>query len=284
MVLHISRPLTVESELQWAREFLAPSVTASLDATLLLGHVLGRERSWVLAHGEEGMTVDVGARYRTLIERRAVGVPVAYLRGCCEWFGMKLTVTPDVLVPRPETEQVVEQALLVAVEREARVLVDVGTGSGAIAIQLARSLPDSRVVGIDISAAALEVARHNAAALGVSERITWLEGSVLEPLGPEPDLLVGNLPYLSENAIQELDRDVRHEPALALYAGLDGLDLYRALFEQRRSRGWTAPVVIEIDPRQASNLRSMVRDEFGEESVTVHRDYAGHDRILVVAA
>ncbi len=259
-------------------------MTASLDAALLLGHLLGRERSWVLAHGDSPLTAEVDAGYRELIGQRALGVPVAYLRGFCEWFGMKLRVTPDVLVPRPETELLVEQALRVAHDTNARVLADVGTGSGAIAIQLARSLPEARIVGTDSSASALEVARYNAAALGVRDRISWLEGDLLEPLDSEPDLLVANLPYLSEADMQDLDRDVRHEPASALYGGVDGLDLYRALFRQRHTRGWTAPVVIEIDPRQTSALKTMLRDYVSEAAVTVHDEYAGHDRILVVEA
>jgi release factor glutamine methyltransferase len=277
-------PTTAGSAVQWAKRTLTPSTTASLDAALLLGHVLSRDRSWVLAHGDEPLSAEAEARYRELVDRRATGVPVAYLRGYCDWFGLHLRVTPDVLVPRPETELLVERAVRVAHERGARFVVDVGTGSGAIAIQLARSLPSALVTGIDTSRAALELARYNAAALGVAERLNWLGGNLLESLGEEPDLLVANLPYLSESAMLELDRDVRHEPAPALYGGSDGLDLYRELFQQRRDRGWTAPVLLEIDPRQATKLTAILDASFGESRVSVHRDYAGHDRIIVVGA
>ncbi|HEY8687242.1 MAG TPA: peptide chain release factor N(5)-glutamine methyltransferase [Chloroflexota bacterium] len=270
--------------MQWAKRTLTPSTTASLDAALLLGHVLSRDRSWVLAHGDEPLSAEAEARYRELVDRRATGVPVAYLRGYCDWFGLHLRVTPDVLVPRPETELLVERAVRVALERRARFVVDVGTGSGAIAIQLARSLPSALVTGIDTSRAALELARYNAAALGVAERVNWLGGNLLEPLGEEPNLLVANLPYLSDSAMLELDRDVRHEPAPALYGGPDGLDLYRELFQQRRDRGWTAPVLLEIDPRQATKLTAILDASFGESRVSVHRDYAGHDRIIVAGA
>jgi release factor glutamine methyltransferase len=219
-----------------------------------------------------------------MIARRATGVPVAYLRGYCEWFGLKLSMTPDVLVPRPETELLVEAAIHLARNSKAHCLVDVGTGSGAIAIQLARSLPNATIVGIDTSSRALDVARHNGASLGVSDRIVWLEGNLLEPLVTAPDMIVANLPYLSDGSMRELDRDVRHEPLSALYGGPDGLDLYRELFQQRRDRGWHGPVVMEIDPRQATNLTTLVQETFSEANVRVHQDYAGRDRIVVVGS
>lgn len=284
VVLALAGPITVGASLEWAKRALAPSHTASLDAALLLGHVLSRERSWLLAHNDEPLTSGAQSMYGQLIDRRATGVPVAYLRGYCEWFGLKLRVTPDVLVPRPETELLVEEAVHVARGRGSRSVVDVGTGSGAIAIQLARSSPDARITGIDPSASALEVARYNAASVGVRDRITWLEGSLLEPLSTEPDLLVANLPYLSESAMREIDRDVQHEPEVALYGGPDGLDLYRELFRQRRRRGWTGPAVVEIDPRQAADFTTMMEKAFGEPRLTVHQDYAGRDRIVVVGA
>jgi release factor glutamine methyltransferase len=277
-------PATIGSALRWARNALAPSSTASLDAALLLGHVVGRERSWVLAHDEQLLSADGESRFGELIAHRATGVPVAYLRGYCEWFGLKLHVTPEVLVPRPETEQLVEETIRLARDHDAGCLVDVGTGSGAIAVQLARSLPDTKIFGIDSSSCALEVARRNAATVGVSDRIGWLEGNLLEPLEAAPDMIVANLPYLSDSSMTELDRDVRHEPLSALYGGPDGLDLYRQLFQQRQLRGWSGPVVMEIDPRQASNLTALVQETFSETHVRVLQDYAGRDRIVVVGA
>jgi release factor glutamine methyltransferase len=274
----------VDSALRWAREQLQPSSTASLDAQLLLGHVLHRERSWVLAHSDEPLTDESVVQYRQLISRRSTGVPVAYLRGHIEWSGLDLKVTPDVLVPRPETELVVEEAVAIAHARGARRVVDVGTGSGAIAIQLARCLPDAGIIGIDLSPRALEVARDNAERTGTRDRITWLEGDLLQPLETEPDLIVANLPYLSDRMMLELPLDVRHEPILALVGGVTGLELYRHLFEQRCDRRWPNPVVLEIDPRQSSPLRAMLRDEFSETDVYVRPDYAGLDRIVVVGA
>jgi release factor glutamine methyltransferase len=278
------RTSSVGDALRWANARLSPSPTASLDSQLLMGHVIGRERSWVLAHGDEPLIEDAADRYRQLVSARAAGVPVAYLREYSEWCGMKLRVTPQVLVPRPETELLVEEAVAVARERQARYLVDVGTGSGAIAIQLARSLPDARVTGVDVSREALELARHNAESLGTGDRTEWLEGYLLGPVRSEPDLIVANLPYLSEKMMDELGSDVRHEPVLALRGGETGLELYRELFEERHDRGWRAPVLIEIDARQSQALSIMLRDEFSEPNVRVLQDYAGLDRIVVVGA
>jgi release factor glutamine methyltransferase len=274
----------VGSALRWGREQLQPSSTASLDAQLLLGHVLHRERSWILAHHDEPLSEEAVAEYRQLISRRARGVPVAYLRGYIEWSGLKLKVTPDVLVPRPETELLVEEAVAIARSRRARRVVDVGTGSGAIAIALARCLPDAGIIGIDLSPQALEIARYNARSTGTDDRITWMQGDLLQPLTSQPDLLVANLPYLSEGMMLDLPIDVRHEPALALGGGETGLELYRNLFEQRRDRGWSTPAVVEIDPRQSSPLTAMLCSEFSETELYVRPDYAGLDRVAVVGA
>lgn len=270
--------------LRWARERLSPSPMASLDSHLLLGHAIGRERSWLMAHADEPIAVAAASHYAHLIARRETGVPVAYLRGHCEWFGMTLRITPHVLVPRPETELLVEEALTIARRRQAKNVVDVGTGSGAIAIQLARSLSSAGITGIDVSGEALQVALHNAESMRTSDRISWLQGNLLEPITSEPDLVVANLPYLSASMMSEIGPDVRHEPALALFGGPTGLELYRELFEQRQARAWSMPVVLEIDARQATELSTMLRNVFSETNVRVSQDYAGHDRIAVVGA
>ena len=197
---------------------------------------------------------------------------------------MKLRVTPGVLVPRPETELLVEEAVAVSRERKAQYVVDVGTGCGAIAIQLARSLPYAKVTGIDVSREALKVARYNAESTCTSDRTEWLEGDLLGPVTSEPDLVVANLPYLSESMMSDIGPDVRHEPPLALYGGTTGLELYRALFEQRRGRGWSMPILVEIDARQSVHLSTMLREVFAETDVRVRQDYAGLDRIVVVGA
>ncbi|HEX6508858.1 MAG TPA: peptide chain release factor N(5)-glutamine methyltransferase [Chloroflexota bacterium] len=276
--------LTVAEGMAYGRRALAASRTASLDTQLLLGHVLRRGRSWVLAHDDEELDESTAATFRALIERRAAGEPVAHLRGFVEWYGMHIEVGPQVLVPRPETELLAEEATRVATARGVQSIADIGTGSGAIAIALARELPDVGIFAADVSHEALMMARKNAAALGCEDRISWLRGNLLTPLSQRPDLIVANLPYLSNEMMGQLDADVRHEPAGALYGGPTGIELYEELFRQRETRKWNAPVLAEIDPRQAAAMSGLLRDRSHESLVRIEPDYAGLPRIVVVGA
>jgi release factor glutamine methyltransferase len=208
---------------------------------------------------------------------------VAYLRDYVEWLGMMLRISPDVLVPRPETELLAEEAIRIARERRLTACADIGTGSGCIAIALARALPEARVQATDISPAALEVARMNAAALGVSERISLGPGPLLAPLTREPQLITANLPYLSDEMMRHLPQDVRHEPVLALHGGRDGLELYAGLVDEMHERRWRPALLLEIDPRQAGTALRLLRDR-GLRDVRILGDYAGLDRIIVVDA
>lgn len=278
------RTCTVAALLRWGTSRLSGSTTDALDAQLLLGHVLGRERVWVFAHLDECISYEYAECYRDLIDQRASGVPVAYLRGYCEWFGMTLRVNSHVLVPRPETELVLEEALRIAREHCVWSVADIGTGSGAIAIQCARSLPAASVYAVDQSADALQIARWNAGYTGTSHQITWLQGNLLLPLASEPGLLIANLPYLSDAMMQDIGPEVRHEPRLALHGGVTGLELYAELFFQRRARNWSMPVVLEVDPRQADSLKHRLHTQFAQPEVRVLPDYAGLARIVVVGA
>jgi release factor glutamine methyltransferase len=196
--------------------------------------------------------------------------------------GLELDVTPDVLVPRPETELVLERALVLARERGATVLADVGTGSGAIAIALALADPDNRVYATDSSEAALSVGRRNIEKHGVAGRVHLLAGNLLAPIAERPELIVANLPYLSDEMMATMDQDVLHEPVLALHGGRTGLEPYRELFRQMVEREWMVPAVLEIDPRQAGEMRMLAGEFFCGGNVEVERDYAGHDRIAVI--
>jgi release factor glutamine methyltransferase len=248
----------------------------------LLAHVIKRERSWLFGHGEESVPSDVVRRYRAMIERRRTGEPVAYIRGFVEWFGVTLAVTPAVLVPRPETELLVERAAVLAHDAGARTAADVGTGSGAVAIGLALSMTDLYVTAIDISDAALAVAEQNVAACGVDDRIFLLQGDLLDPLREPPDLIAANLPYLSTAMWDEVDADVRHEPRISLVAGATGLELYDRLLRDMDCRGWVVPTVLEIDPRQEGAALHMVQTLLPEVPVTIERDYAGLARMVVI--
>lgn len=272
---------TVGAALSRARERLRPSLTASLDAQLLMAHVLGRPRVSVLARPEWPLTGEQAQGFRLLVERRAGGEPVAYLTGSRQWMDMDLWVGPEVLVPRPETELLVERAARLAHERGARNLADVGTGSGAVALGLVRLIPGSRVVATDISGAALEVAERNVRRYGEG-RVRLVQGDLLEAVIDCPDVVVANLPYLSDTMMADLDADVRYEPRLALHGGETGLELYERLLGQMVMRGWQVPSVMEIDPRQAEQAVALVGRLVAGARVMVERDYAGLERIVVV--
>jgi release factor glutamine methyltransferase len=219
--------------------------------------------------------------FTALVGRRAAGEPVAYLRGRVEWFDLELEVTPDVLIPRPGTELLLESAVAAARRLEARRIVDVGTGSGAIAIGLARALPEAQILATDVSAKALAVARRNIARYGLQSRVVTVLGSLLEPVRDEPDLLNANLPYIDASGMESLHRDVRHEPAVALSGGDDGLELYRVLFAQLGARRWSVPCVLEIDPAQAEPLRVQLGGLFPGMDVDILPDYSGVARVVV---
>lgn len=216
------------------------------------------------------------------MRRRAQGVPLAYLRGFVEWMDLTLEVRPDVLVPRPETELLAERAAGIIRRGSIRALADIGTGSGALAIALARVSDRIAVEATDISRPALEVALSNIRRYRLQDRITLRQGHLVDALSQRPDLLVGNLPYLTTAMMQDLPEDVRHEPQAALHGGLDGLALYRQMFHQLQRRGWRVPMLLEFDPRQIHAAASLARETWADARTTVDRDYAGLDRILVV--
>lgn len=260
---------------------LLGSPTAALDAQLLLGYVLSRERSWVLAHDDYRASGAESAAFRLLIERRSCGEPVAYLRGVVQWYGMDLEVAPEVLIPRPETELLVEEAVRMAAKHRASRVADIGTGCGAIAIALARTLPHCSIVATDTSLKALEVADRNAKRLGVAERISLWCGDLLTPVFDRPDLLVTNLPYLSATMMADLPPEVRQEPVEALHGGEFGWELYERLLDQLSERAWHIPFILELDPRQADHLCSCVRARLPVGRLAVLQDYAGDHRFVV---
>jgi release factor glutamine methyltransferase len=198
---------------------------------MLLLHVLGKDKAWMMAHSEEGLSREQAARYMESVERRYQGEPIQYITGATEFYGLPFRVTPDVFIPRPETEHLVERAIALAARLQSPRIVDAGTGSGAIAIALAHHLPNAAITAIDLSAAALTIARENAELNGVSDRIRFLEGDLLGPVaGQQFDIVVSNPPYVPLRDHGSLAVEVRdHEPALALFAGGDGLDNYRRL-------------------------------------------------------
>lgn len=204
---------------------------ARLDAEALLRHLLGCDRVYLLTHREKVLSAEGAVRYYALVDRRLAGEPIQYITGETEFYGLPFRVTRDVLIPRPETEHLVEKVLELAVGMAAPRIVDVGTGSGAIAVALAEKLPQATITAIDISSAALSLARENAARNGVASRIRFVEGDLLGPVAQEQfDVVVSNPPYVSLMDRDSLSVEVRdYEPALALFAEEDGLAVYRRL-------------------------------------------------------
>jgi release factor glutamine methyltransferase len=264
--------------------------SAPLAAELLLMHVLQRDRTWLYAHPEFELSPEDAAAYAHLIERRSEGVPTQYLTCRQEFWGLEFQVGPGVLIPRPETEHTIEVALerLGARRAEPLRIVDVGTGSGCIAIALARELPRAEIVATDISAAALDYAQRNAARHGVSKRIQFLRADLLEAameaLGRAEsrfDLIVSNPPYVGRNDAGSLPREVReHEPAEALFAGDDGLQIYPALIDEAaRQLAPSGIVVLEIGYNGAQYVGSLLSASQWTD-LRVTRDLAGIERVI----
>ena len=280
---------TIGGVLRQAAIELAPVTDAPrLEAEMLLAHTLGASRTVLMAHPERPLASGQLGRYKTLVNRRSSSYPLPYLTGSIEFYGLEFEVTPEVLIPRPETETLVELALA----RQPRSVVDVGTGSGCIAVSLAVHLPEAVVYAIEISPAALAVARRNAERHGVSERVRLMVGDVLSPRPGLVDLIVSNPPYVPTGECALLPASIRdYEPQLALDGGPDGLAIVRRLLAQapavlREPDSSTGVpgggLLIEIGADQGKAARRLARANFPQASVEVHPDLAGRDRVLEV--
>ena len=254
---------------------------APQDAELLLMHVLGKDRAWMLAYWRDEVETDCSIPYHAAIERRRTGEPIQYILGEAEFYGLPFRVTRDVLIPRPETEHSVERVLELAAHFPAPRIVDVGTGSGAIAVSVAHELPHAAMTAIDLSAAALGLARENAERNGGAGRIRFLEGDLLQPvLGEQFEIVVSNPPYVAEAERETLAVEVReHEPELALFAGAEGLAVYRRLIPQAFAvlvpAGW---LVLEMGCGQNAALSALLADA-GFRSIGFAADLQGIPRV-----
>lgn len=256
------------------------ATTPALDADVLLAHVLGVPKEALVAHPEVELTADEHARLDELVAKREEGVPVAYLRGTKEFYGLRFAVDPRVLVPRPETETLVDAVRAHAAGRALSV-VDVGTGSGAIAVALAATEPQLRMIATDVSADALAVARANAKAHRVD--VDFREGDLLAPVTERVDVVAANLPYLSDLDLVDLEGDrtsLAYEPRLATVAGSDGLSLVRrAAADLPRVLAPDGAAFFECDPPQAAPIAGLLAP-IGD--VDVLKDLAGLDRVVRV--
>ncbi|HXA55923.1 MAG TPA: peptide chain release factor N(5)-glutamine methyltransferase [Candidatus Acidoferrum sp.] len=300
----LTRPTDVRAALKEgiARLDAGQVRSSALAAELLLMHALGRDRTWLYAHATDQLDAESTERYLALVGRRAAGEPVQYIVRKQDFWGLEFEVTPAVLIPRPETEHIVEVALARVGEGNRAVplaIADVGTGSGCLAVALAKVFSNAQIVATDISAEALKVARRNAARHEVQDRIEFVETDLLArllgepvdaslalqrsfPIRPEFDLIVSNPPYVALSDSDSLEREVgEHEPGLALYGGPTGVEIYPRLIEQAETLlGAGGLLVVELGCGAADRVGEMIDSRGTWKNVTVTNDLAGIPRAL----
>ena len=275
---------TIGALLQWTQQFFAGKGIDSprLDAEILLAHVLHKERIYLYAHYDEPMNPEELAAYRELVKKRANRFSVAHILGSQPFMGLDFKVSEDVLIPRPETEMLVE-TVVAAAEGTAPAIVDIGTGSGAIILSLLHYLPKAQGTGVDISPKALAIAAENGKALGLDERVTWVESDLFTNVSPGPyDWIVSNPPYLTQHDMEVLQPEVRHDPALALYGGPDGLDIYRRLAKESPAfvkKG--GHCIVEIGAGQTEDVIAIFTAGGAYAHEKTVKDYGGIERVLL---
>ena len=270
--------MSLRRHLELARQALVRSASGTLEAEILLAHALESPRSFLYAHPDMELPPERAERFRKYVERRSNGEPIAYITGKREFWSLELRITPDVLIPRHETESLVEAALeLVPAEARWR-LADLGTGSGAVALAIARERPDCEVHATEISAAAAELAADNAHRLGISNAFVHT-GSWCEPLAGKFALMVSNPPYVAADDPHLDIGDCRFEPGLALTPGKDPLQAIREICAQARgyleAEAW---LIVEHGASQGESVRDVFA-EHGFTHVETRRDLSGHERI-----
>lgn len=283
---------TVGRLLTWTADFLKQhgSTSPRLDAEVLLAHASQCERIELYTAFSDETSEEVRTAFREMVRRRAEGTPVAYLVGYKEFYSEKFEVNPDVLIPRPETEHLVIEALdrakeLIQASDTPLEIADIGTGSGIVAITLAKEIPTAVVDAYEISASAIELARRNAASFEIGEdRLRFIESDLLARCEPDKkyDLIVSNPPYISVDEFAELDKTVRDfEPKLALVGGEKGSEIIHRLIAESREKlkpgGW---LIFEFSPMLAEELKQFAAPEWSEPTIT--KDLAGHARIVTL--
>lgn len=255
------------------------------EAGSLLSHVLGRDRSFLITHAADPLLNEQAEEFRVLTSRRARGEPLQYLTGHQEFFKLDFAVTPDVLIPRPETELLVETALELVRDHPLNLLADIGAGSGCVAISLLHELPEARAIATDISPAALSIAQSNAEHHGVSNRLTLIESDCFAGIAPGTlfSLVVSNPPYIPDRELAELQREVRQEPRAALAGGSDGLSVIRRLILEAppfvTANGY---LVFEIGFGQAAAVTELVLNSDDWVLVEIRNDLQSIPRTVVL--
>lgn len=262
---------------------LAVSDNALLESEILLSNVMQHPRVYFKAHPEQSLTENQITQFFLNVRRRLAGEPLPYITGRMEFYGLSLLVTPDVLIPRPETELLVDLGSVVLKNCPEAVVLDVGTGSGCIAIAIAKTAMCKRIYATDISYPALTLAKRNARAHAVLPRIQFLHCDLLMPIRMPVEVIISNPPYISEKDYGQLPVSVRHEPATALLAGDDGLRVVSRLLKQAslvlHPKGL---MLVEIGAQQGNAVQTLARTAFPNASIHIHKDLAGLDRVLQI--
>ena len=280
-------PLLREAVQQTHRTLEASHIPdARLEAEVMLMNVMRMQRHDLFSQQETEVTPQQEQALAEIMARRLKREPLAYILQYKEFYGVNLLVNPNVLIPRPETECMVEHALFMALmgmETPQLVVADVGTGTGAIAVNLALHLPAARIFAVDCADDVLDVAAYNIRAHNVADRVSLGKGDLLEPV-PEPvDLILANLPYIPSDRLPNLQPEVRWEPQLALDGGPDGLDHIRRLLQQAPDKLKDHGVVLlELDPEQVPAVEALARETFPGAELSVEKDLAQRDRIFVI--
>jgi release factor glutamine methyltransferase len=280
---------TIQKLLNWITEYLTQRKVDAprLSAELLLSSVLGLKRIELYTQYNKAVAAEQLERLRELVKRAGRQEPVAYLVGKTEFYSIEFEVTPDCLIPRPETELLAQRAIEFLRQRSGpQAVCDLGTGCGILAVTIARNVPDARVVATDISEPALAVAARNIEKYQLQERIELRHGDLFEPLEPKLDqfdVIVSNPPYVSAAEYEALEKNVKdYEPRLALYAGADGLDIYRRISE--KAEPFLKPdgiLLLEIGYRQGDAVRDLLEHAGPFTEIKVEKDLNRNDRIVI---
>ena len=257
------------------------------DIELILAYVLKKSREFIIAHPEHKLTKSQITNSKLLIKKRLKGVPIAYLTGHKEFYGLNFKVNKNVLIPRPETELMVDETLKITNGKT--IIADIGTGSGCIIITLAGLIKNCKLFGIDISEKALAVAKQNAKLNNAYKKIKFLKGDLLEPILKNKKFVIGNsslvilanLPYLTPTQIKN-SPSIKREPKLALAAGSDGLKYYRRLFKQIKMLHNISYVLCEIDPSQTLKIKQLIKRELSETTIQIKKDLTGLNRLVII--
>ncbi len=283
-----STPLSIREALRRGSRMLAEagSEEATLEAELLLAHALNTDRTHLYQRLRDELAPWAESAFDALLQRRLAHEPTAYILGHKEFYGLEFEVTPDAIIPRPETETLVELALGRARSASAREMriADIGVGCGAIAVALAANLSEAEIIAIDISSRALALARRNAGRHTVADRIRFIEGDLMEPLDAPVDVIVANLPYVRTGDFEAAPPEINeHEPRLGLDGGPDGLRLIERLLRDAPPHLKPGGALFaEISEQQGEATRTLAADAFPHVRVEVKQDLSGMDRVLVV--